>query len=415
MVTVVVYMAGLPLGLNAQSAGPVEGGEPIILGQRTSIRSAVLNEDRPLLIYTPPGYDQGYASFPVLYLLDGDEHFLHASGVTRFLSANTRMPAMIVVGVPNLTEDGRNHDLTPPVTVPGPANQFPTAGGGSAFLQFLIEELQPWVEGHYRTQPFRVLVGHSLGGLLITQALIENPGAFEAYISISPSLWWDGQRIVAKAASIFEDDPDVKGALYMTMGDEGGAMLAGAWSLAGILETTAPESFRWNWSHLPEEDHGSVSHRSLYDGLEWLFDGWHQPNRLALAMSEGGEGWPEIIEHFSRYSERIGYEVRVPEEFVNQAGYALLGEDRVEDAIRAFEVNVEQYPSSANVYDSLGDGYDAACRWEEARDNYAKAFEKGVEHPDPNVYAFKVNLDRMTAQLESGEECRLRGTGRGDT
>ena len=47
-------------------------------------------------------------------------------------------------------------------------------GGDPArdFLRFLSDELQPWVEGHYRTQPFSVLVGHSLG-------VEDHPRAFE--------------------------------------------------------------------------------------------------------------------------------------------------------------------------------------------------------------------------------------------
>ncbi len=408
VVAVGVYMAVMPPRVTAQNAASADRGEPIMLGRRISIQSAVLNEGRPLLIYTPPGYDESSDSFPVLYLLDGGGHFHHASGVTQFLADNGRMPAMIVVGVPNLSQDGRTHDLTPPVTGPGiGADEFPTNGGASDFLRFLTEELKPWVEGRYRTQPYSVLVGHSFGGLFITQTLIEDPRAFDAYISISPVLWWDDQRFLARAASIFEDHPDLNGALYMTMGNEGGDMLTGAWSLASILETTAPASFRWKWTHMPEEDHGSVPHRSLYDGLEWVFDGWHLSIRDALAMSEGGEGWLEINEHYLRLSERFGFKVQVPEYLLNQVGYFLLGEGRIDDAIPAFEANVELYPTSDHAYNSLGDGYDAACRWEEARESYATAFQMGLEQSDSHVSAFKANLDRMTSQIESGEECAL--------
>ena len=45
------------------------------------------------------------------------------------------------------------------------AERSPTAGGADEFLRFLSDELIPWVEGQYRTASFRVLVGHSLGGL----------------------------------------------------------------------------------------------------------------------------------------------------------------------------------------------------------------------------------------------------------
>ena len=88
---------------------------------------------------------------------------------------------------------------------------------------------------------------------------------------------------------------------------------------------------------MPEEDHGSVAHRSLYGGLEWVFDGWHLPNRRALALAPGGEGWPEILRHYSTFSLSFGREIRVPESFVNEMGYGLLREGRTEDALRAFE------------------------------------------------------------------------------
>jgi predicted alpha/beta superfamily hydrolase len=405
ILSAVISVATLPTALAAQTNGDGEDSEPIIIGQRTSIHSAVLNEGRPVLIYTPPGYDQSSDRYPVLYLLDGDGHFHHASGVTQFLSNNNRAPAMIVVGVPNLTQNGRTRDLTPPITLADTANPFPAAGGAGDFLRFLTDELQPWVESRYRTQPFDILVGHSFGGLFVTYALMENPDAFQAYLSISPSLWWDQQQFVAKAATMFDEDTELRSWLYMTMGNEGGAMLAGAWSLAGILETSAPESFRWAWNHMPDEDHGSVPHRSLYDGLEWIFEGWNLPNLFALGMSEGGEEWVEIEKHYSELSDRFGIEARVPEQRVNQIGYALLGNQRVDDAIRVFERNTKLYPGSANVYDSLGDAYDAACRWEEAKDNYGRAYRMAVEQSHANTDVYKGNLDRLTEKLASGSEC----------
>lgn len=403
LVGTLATLTGAPTFATAQDG--TAAGEPVILGHRTSITSAVLGEERPLLIYTPPGYERSTSRYPVLYLLDGDGHFHHASGVTQFLAANNRMPPMIVVGVPNLSQDGRTRDLTPPLTMPDTADRFPTAGGGSNFLKFLTDELQPWVDSRYRTQPYRILVGHSFGGLFAAQGLIEDPSAFEAWISISPSLWWDEGEFVKRTESVFEKNPELKGAWYMTMGNEGGDMLAGAWTMTSILETKAPETFRWKWKHMPGEDHGSVPHRSLYDGLEWVFEGWNLPEAFTLAMAEGGEGWNEINDHYAKLSERFGFEVKVPENLVNQIGYVLLQENRIDDAIRAFEMNTELYPASANVYDSLGDAYDAGCRWDDARESYATAYRMAREVSQANTDTYKANLDRITAKIESGERC----------
>lgn len=404
ILTCVLLMSGTPLALNAQSVETEVNPEAIILGQSASIQSAVLSVERPLLIYTPQGYDQSAEAYPVLYLLDGQNHFLHASGVTQFLSRVGGMPEMIVVGVGNIPgPNGRGHNMTPPVTGSDPDR--PNAGGGSDFLSFLRDELQPWVEGRYRTAPFRVLVGHSLGGLFVTQVLIEDPHAFQGYISISPSLWWDEGRYVTGATAIFEDRPDLKGALYMTMGNEGGAMLAGAWSLTSILETSAPESFRWKWTHMPEETHGSIPHRSLYDGLEWLFDGWGPPNVNALALLEAEEGLLELDAHYSDLSERLGYEVKIPERVLDRLASLWLQDGRFEEGVRGLERNRELHPGSARVFNRLGDVYRFTCRWEESRENYAKAYQMAQDMSYPNVDNYRDELARITAEIESDEDC----------
>ena len=375
----------------------------IAIGVQRTLHSDILNEDRELWIHTPAGYDPaGTARYPVLYLLDGPGHFHHASGVLEFLAAQNRMPPMIVVAVENTD---RTRDLTPPTR--DTSAQFRTAGGASAFLRFLRDELRPWIDREYRSEAYTVLVGHSFGGLFATQVLIEDPEAFGAYISISPSLWWDGERLLGQADSIFVRHPNLRGALYMTMGNEGGPMLAGAWGFTRVLEVRAPESFRWKWTHMPAEDHGSIPHRSLYDGLEWLFEGWQLPNLPALVAERGGDVIQVLEAHYADLSEQFGFTVRPLEGQVNQIGYVLLRQDSVAAAIRVFERNVELYPESANVYDSLGDAYDAACRLVEARANYERAVRRATETSNPVLPTYQANLTRVTAKLAEGAACTV--------
>ncbi len=59
------------------------GGEPIVIGNKIQIHSRVLNETRTLLISKPEEYDQEGERYPVLYLLDGDENFIHTAGMVR--------------------------------------------------------------------------------------------------------------------------------------------------------------------------------------------------------------------------------------------------------------------------------------------------------------------------------------------
>lgn len=60
---------------------------------------------------------------------------------------------------------------------------------------------------------------------------------------------------------------------------------------------------------------------------------------------------------------------------LNNLGYALLQRGRAADAIEIFKLNVEMFPASANVYDSLGEAYVAAGEKALAMKNYEKSFE----------------------------------------
>ncbi len=154
-------IAFLLLGLlsapaSAQTASP----SAIQLGIQTTLQSEIMGEARPLLIYTPDGYEQSSATYPVIYLLDGDGHLLHTAGATQFLARNGKMPEVIIVGLPNTD---RTRDLTPALSTPD--ERFPTAGGADTFLSFIADELVPFIDENYRTAPYRILIGHSFGGL----------------------------------------------------------------------------------------------------------------------------------------------------------------------------------------------------------------------------------------------------------
>lgn len=88
---------------------------------------------------------------------------------------------------------------------------------------------------------------------------------------------------------------------------------------------------------------------------------------------------------------------RSPESFdeyvLNTLGYRLLRSDRVETAIRIFELNVAEYPDAFNPYDSLGEAYMEAGQFELAIENYEKSLELNPE----NTNAVRM-IERMRAQ-----------------
>ena len=86
---------------------------------------------------------------------------------------------------------------------------------------------------------------------------------------------------------------------------------------------------------------------------------------------------------------------------MNNLGYQLLGSKKIADAIAVFQRNVELYPASANVYDSLGDGYEADNKLDLATKNVQKAVEVGTKIDDPNLEAYKEHLKRLIAKANA--------------
>src|SRR4030095_5627553 len=175
----------------------------IVIGKVDSVYSTVLKEQRKIWVYVPnmnSGLQNSKQRFPVLYLLDGDAHFNSVVGMIQQLSqvnGNTIFPEMILVAIPNTD---RTRDLPPPHIESDPPmmdNAFSkSTGGGENFAAFLQKELIPHVDSSYLTQPFRVLVGHSFGGLTVMNIVNNHSKLFNAYIAIDPSMWYDKEKFL---------------------------------------------------------------------------------------------------------------------------------------------------------------------------------------------------------------------------
>ncbi len=182
-------------------------------------------------------------------------------------------------------------------------------------------------------------------------------------------------------------------------------MLAGAWSLTRILESHAPESFTWEWKLMEAEDHGSVPHRSTYDGLEWLFRDWQMPDFTEVVMDGGDAGIASVEAHYAKLSENFGFDVRVPRGTINQIGRYLLREKRVDDALRVLQANVRWHPESPRVYVSVAGAYEAACRWEAAQEGYARAYHMANDDGEAGGRGLQEDLDRIAGKVRDGETC----------
>jgi len=371
--------------------------------ERLVIKSQVMGEERVILVRTPAAYARGGERFPVLYMTDGDAHIQHTSGTISFLARNARMPEMIVVGI---TNTDRTRDLTPTHVeqLPGTNVRFPTSGGADKFLKFIETEVIPLVESKYRTMPYRVLAGHSFGGLFAVHTMLTRPELFNSYIAVSPSLQWDNFGELERAKEFFKARKEFDKTLFTSLGNEPGDIGKAFGLFRDLLSSQQLKGFVWEAERYEDEDHGSVVLRSHYAGLRKVFDGWQfQRDPTTGAIVGGLKG---VEEHYKKLSERLGFSVVVPEALMNQVGYQLMGEGKMDEAVAAFKLNVERYPASANVYDSLGEAYERSGHPELALPNYEKAHALGQQSNDPNVGTYKANLERVSARAKQGVEAK---------
>ncbi len=215
--------------------------------------SRFLPTDRDVLVYLPPGYasDEG-RRYPVLYLHDGQNLF---DGATSFVAGQEwrvdetaqalilagAVEPVIVVGVYHAGK-GRVEEYTPSADP-----RFKVGGKADLYGRLLVEELKPFIDSRYRTKTGAGdtgLGGSSLGGLVTMYLGLRFPQVFGKLAVVSPSVWWDGRRILADVKALASKP---RARVWLDMGtDEGAnavgdarllrdALVAQGWNLGGDL------------------------------------------------------------------------------------------------------------------------------------------------------------------------------------
>lgn len=204
-----------------------------------AFHSQFLPAERDIVVYLPPGYDsQPLRRYPVLYMQDGqnlaDGAVSPLSGLgwradetAQALIEAGKIRPLIIVGI--FTGDARIEEYTPTVD---PAHK--RGGQADLYGKMLVEEVKPFIDAHYRTSPHDSgLGGSSLGGLVTLYLDLKYPGMFDRLAVMSPSVWWDGRRLLADLDAA---PGRTKARIWLDVGaDEGPEMVEGAEALRDAL------------------------------------------------------------------------------------------------------------------------------------------------------------------------------------
>ncbi|MFZ1784338.1 MAG: alpha/beta hydrolase-fold protein [Ferruginibacter sp.] len=343
---------------------------PFTIGFEKSSPSKILSEQRKVWIHIPNingGNDNtGRGHYPVIYLLDGDANFNDIVSITEFMSNAGLCPPMIVVGV---LHPARMTDLTFGTDKETPG----IVGNGENFMRYVEKELMPFIELNYPTAPYKIFIGHSVGGLTVVNTLIHHPDLFNAYISLDAALWWNNQQIVTDAKTILANQHYKGKTLFMALANrmergmdtlqvqkdttEGTELIRSNLAFIHDIFKNKTNELRFKHVFYENDDHSSVRLIGEYDALRFIFDYY----KLKIYNSELND--PDFkldslfVTHYNNVSDQIGYLVKPAESQVNGLAYYMLSQKQFSKAEALFKLNITNYPETANCYDGLGDLY----------------------------------------------------------
>ncbi len=98
------------------------------------------------------------------------------------------------------------------------------------------------------------------------------------------------------------------------------------------------------------------------------------PSRTLVLIAKA-KGTPAALQRYTELKKSPSAEYKVEEQTLNRMDYTLLFSGQPQDAITVFQRNVQEYPESGNVYDSLGEAYMKAGQKELAIQNYEKSLQ----------------------------------------
>jgi predicted alpha/beta superfamily hydrolase len=206
-----------------------------------------------------------------------------------FLDFPNELQELIIVGVgyPDIVTFGssmsvRTRDYTPTsrdwyetkYATPGSnAPKFVGEGEADNFLQFLSDELVPYINKIYRILPDeKALMGRSFGGLFALYALFKQPDTFSRYFVGSPSLWWDDHTIFDFEKDCASTNDDLKVWLFMSIGgDEPDFMISDMYKMAHTLKGRKYPSLEIGTHFFYGESHMSVNPAFISWGLKAAF------------------------------------------------------------------------------------------------------------------------------------------------
>lgn len=260
-------------------------------------------------IHLPEEYREApQHEFPVLILLDSQNEINHRYHLEtiEYLTAIGAMPGCVIVSIP------LDNETRIDWTVPAAEN-----GLGDAFLTAITREIDQYIRRHYRTNNFRLLIGHSRTAIFSMYALSARPDYFTGVIASSASYFDFGSVYQKEKFDAFLEKYAGFGRkkfFYFSSGTDrlGDAHEATCDTLDAYLKKQKNIDFlQWKYFKEPA-GHYSVPGLTVNRALNEIFEAYQLAVRNCFIRMKDKKkaskvDWAGFREVYAEASEKLGY------------------------------------------------------------------------------------------------------------
>ncbi len=152
-------------------------------------------------------------------------------------------------------------------------------GGAKEFLEFIRQELIPFIDNNYPTlKGDRAINGHSFGGLFGLYVLFNKPDTFNNYIIGSPGIAWGNEYILKQAETFVAQNDSLKAKIYMAAGsleetgeDPGSRTVTNMFRMENILRKKNLKGMELRTRLFPDETHLTVGPMIYVHGIKSIY------------------------------------------------------------------------------------------------------------------------------------------------
>lgn len=252
-----------------------------------TIKSKIFDKERKIDVYLPEQYMSDTSSkMIVAYVFDGQftPYFNMVNSINDYYSLTGETIPMIIVGVHTevrwfeFTPENMKND-----TLYEPTNRL---------MRHLEQEVFPFVEKNYRTEKFRLGIGHSLGGTFVLYSLFKENPLFHGVIAASPNMVMNGDEDLVKLGKNFmKKHPENNSFAYVESGTEGNMEQGFTQSIQhfdSIVKNSKFTNFDWSYKKIEKANHMTTFVPCLSNGLVAFNTKWNisEKERMNVKLAD---------------------------------------------------------------------------------------------------------------------------------